>query len=93
MPTRGRKTSSTISGQRLVAQDTGTTLARAGRYAVLTHCTAVVEASRSWGRRTGARAGSRGLPARLLWSTAFTVLAALVALALPAQVAAPERPS
>lgn len=34
-----------------------------------------------------------GFSHAFLWSTAFTVLAALVALALPAQVAAPERPS
>ncbi|WTW23998.1 MFS transporter [Streptomyces sp. NBC_00019] len=37
--------------------------------------------------------GAAAFPHAFLWSTAFTVLAALVALALPAQVAAPERPS
>ncbi|MCX5331308.1 MDR family MFS transporter [Streptomyces sp. NBC_00140] len=37
--------------------------------------------------------GAAAFPHAFLWSTAFTVFAALVALALPAQVAAPERPS
>ncbi|MER6185482.1 hypothetical protein [Streptomyces sp. NPDC001652] len=37
--------------------------------------------------------GAAAFPRAFLRSTAFTVLAALVALALPAQVAAPERPS
>ncbi|MGW7208897.1 hypothetical protein [Streptomyces sp. NPDC054837] len=49
--------------------------------------TAVLAAGLARGR------GAAAFPHAFLWSTAFTVLAALVALSPPAQVAAPERPS
>lgn len=56
--------------------ETGTTVARARRYAVLTHCRLVVEAPRSWPRvcrametivlsRSGARAPRTRMPASL----------------------------